>query len=278
MVNQDTKPNIPISADQLKPPAPNDIAAEDDLSSGPSGCVWGMAGGCGCLLLSVVAIVGSVFLGITTVGNVIGSFGGLLGVPPAPVAQVVSTETIVTGLQPLAELTTVETQLAKALTVGVQQGALNACGVSATYSVEGIVAAGIDLSQITVEDVTYDAVRDTYVITLPAPQLTTCDISHIDQVDNTFTTCVVNWDEMRQLAEYNAQIEFRDDAVEGGLLDRAEIEARIALTAFFQAVTGSAVELNFRPTESGEPLFDSTCNPPEPGDWTRNANTGSWER
>ena len=46
------------------------------------------------------------------------------------------------------------------------------------------------------------------------------------RMTNALTACPVDWDEARLLAQYEAVTGFKTDAVEGGILKRAESEAR----------------------------------------------------
>jgi hypothetical protein len=141
---------------------------------------------------------------------------------PAPLANVIPSRTIVESIQPLGQLVTLNTQLAKAdIFVGVQQGALNTCGFAANHVAQGSIAAGIDLTAFEESHVTYDDATNTYTLHLPSPHLTGCHIDYIRQYDRSTTACNVDWDEARLLASYVGLIEFRDDALEGGILDSA---------------------------------------------------------
>jgi hypothetical protein len=117
--------------------------------------------------------------------------GAALGFKPQPpTAKVFSTQTIVNGIQPMGQLVSVSAQLAKAdIYVGVKQGALNACGFSANHVAQGTVEAGIDLAQISDGDIVFDEKSNTFTITLPAPQLTSCRIDFIRQYQRSTTTC-----------------------------------------------------------------------------------------
>jgi hypothetical protein len=240
-----------------------------------SGCYYGVVGALGCLLLLLAPIVIAVLLGVTTFGSVRESMLGIFSSAP-PVANTFSTETIVQGIQPMGELVSISAQLAKAdITIGIQQGVLNACGYGASHVAQATIQAGVDLTSVTASNIAYNPTTDTYTLTLPAPRLTNCRIDEIRQYDTTTTTCSVDWDEARRLAEYIALQEFRDDAIEGGILSRAEREVRIVLGNFVQLLTGSRVEIGFSaPTTA--PLMDASCQPQPPAGWVQDANTGAW--
>lgn len=242
---------------------------------GSRGCLIGCGIGCAGLI-AVIALV--LLTGVVSVNGVIGGFRDLLGtvggVPP-PVANVSSTQTLVTGIQPLGQLVSVSTQLAKAdIYVGIQQGTLNTCGFGANHVAQGAIEAGLDLTRLTEADIQYDEVRDVYIINVPAAQLTSCRVDYIRQYDRTTTVCAVDWDEARLLAQYNALLDFRDDAVEGGILDRAQSEARIVLVNFVRLLTGRNVEINFIQPETR--TIPASCNPDTPSGWRLDPLTGQW--
>ncbi|MDZ4763073.1 MAG: DUF4230 domain-containing protein [Chloroflexota bacterium] len=266
---------------------------------GCRGCVWVIAGVGGCMGIIVVALVGAVALGFVSIGGLFGGFGGVFN-PPVR-ADVVSSRTLVTRLQPLGVLVTFQSEMAlENVRVGVQQNVGNACGIAASHRATGGVEAGIDLSMLTENDVVYDVERDTYVVTLPAPVLTTCRIDTIQQYDRTFTMCPVDWDNVRALAQYNALTKLRDDAVEGGMLERAGSEAQIVLANVFTEL-GVNVEIQFRdpsasvavaptpnPSETTAPDaatpasgiigLGASCQPVPPVGWYIDPATGGWTR
>ena len=182
------------------------------------------------------------------------------------------------GIQPLGQLVSVSAQLAKAdLNVNVYQGNFNTCGYSANHVAQGTVEAGIDLTKIGENSLSYDSAREVYVLIVPKPQLTSCRVDFIRQYDRSFTTCSVDWDEARLLANYEALTSFRDDALEGGILDRAEQETQIVLGNFVRLLTGHPVEIVFQPPEGDVPLPPS-CQPDLPVGWTVDPNTNVWQK
>ncbi len=195
-------------------------------------------------------------------------------VNPPTTARTVTTRTILTGIQPLGQLVSISVQLAKAdIDVGVQQSGLNACGFSASHVAQGTVEAGIDLSRISAEDISYDAASETYTLHLPAPALTSCRIDFIRQYSRSTTVCNVDWDQARLLANYTAISDFRDDALESGLLDRGEQEARLVLGNFVGALTGKHVNFVFDQSDASLP---PSCAPETPSGWFYDESKGSW--
>jgi hypothetical protein len=243
-------------------------------------------GGCliGCaLIIAVIGLITSLpvvlplVMGTITLNNLIGGVQNLFQ-PGPPTAAVASTNTIVANLQPMGQLVSVGVQLAKAnIHVGVdRRGALgnNLCGFSATYVAQGTIRAGIDLSNLSEASLTFDETSQTYTLTLPRAQLTSCGIDFIDQYMGSTTLCPgVDWDETRQLASYTALNEFRADALEGGITTRAEREANLILGSFVKLLTGKDIEIAFAETETPP---DSTCIPEAPEGWVFDEAAKTW--
>jgi hypothetical protein len=225
------------------------------------------------LLLALLIVAVPTLLGTGLLDNLVRSIGNLAN--PPTIARSTSTQTILMGIQPLGQLVTVSAQLAKAdIHIGVQQGGLNACGFSASHVAQGAIEAGINLANIREEDIRYDALNDRYTLTLPAPELTSCRIDFIRQYERSTTICNVDWDEANQLARFTALNEFRTDAIEGGVLDRAEVEARLVLGNFISAVTGSSAEIVFQ--EAAVTAVPSSCAPEPPASWVYDETTRAW--
>jgi hypothetical protein len=258
----------------LPEPPPEQIVSDDRLyvERRHSGCraVLGCLGLIAVLLLVVVLVPS--LLGAGVLDRFFSSLSNTFN--PPTIARSASTETILTGIQPLGQLVSISAQLAKAdIDIGVQQGGLNACGFSASHVAQGTIEAGIDLAQIDAADISYDAVSDTYTVTLPAPVLTSCRIDFIRQYARSTTVCNVDWDEARLLANYIALNDFREDAFEGGILDRAAAEARLVLSNFISALTGSRVTLVI---EEGAGAVPASCAPETPQGWFYDESSGSW--
>lgn len=248
------------------------------------GCMWLTAGVGGCLMVALVGIGLAVILGFTSIGALFGGVSAALG--GGTRAEVDISRTLVTSVQPLGMLVTFRTDsMIEDIRVGIQQNIGNACGIAASHMVTGGVEAGIDLSQITDEDIAFDPIRNVYTITLPAPTLTTCRVDTIQQYNRTFTMCPVDWDMVRALADYIALIQLRDNAIEGGALERAAVEGALRLTSLLQNVTDAGIEIVFRdpvpPAAAGEtevmPL-GASCHPEPPAGWRIDPNTGGWTR
>lgn len=179
----------------------------------------------------------------------------------------------------MGQLVSISTEWAKAdIRVSIRSGVLGACSFSADHVVTGAVEAGIDFTKLDASKISYDEATNTYTLTLPAPQLTSCRIEYINQYNGSATLCPGNdWDELRILANYVALADLRDEAIERGILDRARIEAEILMANFVSALTeGSKVNIQFE--EQSELIFPSSCNPEAPRGWTTSDGGITWQR
>jgi hypothetical protein len=197
-----------------------------------------------------------------------------------PTVQVVSTDTIVTGLQSMGQLVSVSAQVAKAdIGISANMGGLNLCGHSANHVAQGAIEAGIDITRITEGSIQYSEETNTYTITLPAPVITSCRIDYIRQYERNGgnLTCGIDWDNVRLLANYVALEEFAQDMLDGGILERAESETTTVMQSFVNALTGSEVVIRYAETD-GTVVLPSSCQPQIPPGWELNAETGDWIR
>jgi hypothetical protein len=235
------------------------------------------AGGWAFVIAVIVLMVGiGVVCNLT--GSVFGSIFGInLSLNPQTTARVHTSDTVVHSIRPLGQLVSISAQLAKAdVHVRIRQGFGNVCGFDASHVAVGTIEAGIDLTQLSPDDVNYDAGSDTFTITLPSPQLTSCRVDSIRQYDRSYTTCRVDWDEARRLAQHLSIIEFRDDAMEGGILDRAHGQAHVVLSNFLQLSTGRQVNILFR--EADTLVIPRSCEPQVPAGWEFDEEDRRWEK
>lgn len=243
--------------------------------SGCSGCGWGLAGLTGCMGIPLLLIAFVLFMGVTSVSGFFVGLADFFRGEPAQ-ATVTTTRTIVTALETRGTLETVSVGLSRTnVRVSVREGFQNACGYSANHAVEGTVEAGVDLSGITPDDVTYDPWTETWTITLPAPVLTSCRIDFIQQYDRSLTYCGITWDNARQLAQFTSVVDFRDEAVEAGILDRAGREALPTILGLLTPFTDATVEIRFADPDPDMP-FPASCDPLPPPGWTYNPDNNTW--
>ena len=165
------------------------------------------------------------------------------------------------------------------ITVSVSQGVLNSCGHSANHVSQSIIEAGIDITALDEDNVSYDAEHDKYILMSPAPAITSCHNEYLRQYERkgSGVGCNVDWDEVRLIGEYLSMARFVDDIVAGDLLDRAEAQASVVIANFVSALTGSQVQIEYE--DRGEEIqLPPSCQPQIPLGWSFNEETGEWSK
>jgi hypothetical protein len=226
---------------------------------------------CGAPIICVSTGVGGIFQPFQSLFQNIGTIFN-----PPTTARVSNTQTLMNGIQPLGQLVSMSLQVAKAdIEVNVTSGIGNTCGFSANHVAQGTVEAGIDLTRITENDIKYDEKTNTYRLTLPTAQLTSCRVDWIRQYDRSTTACNVDWDEARIIANYSAMNGFHNDALGGGVLTRAQQQADLIISQFVRSLTGANVVITFRGENAALP---SSCQPQPPAGWEYHAEHDQWKK
>lgn len=194
---------------------------------------------------------------------------------PQSAAYVHSTHVIVNGIRGISKLVTVEGDIGTTdVKVEIHQGFLNAGYYSANHIAIGAIEAGIDFDKIDEDNISFR--DDAYFLTLPAPIISSCRIDHIDQNRHSFTLLSADWDMVRQLAQHDAIIQFADEMIEAGILDRAEKEAETQIGDFVSELTGKPTSIEFASRE-GELQLPLSCTPMTPSGWAKDSD-GAWKR
>jgi hypothetical protein len=197
-----------------------------------------------------------------------------------------STQTVINSVRPLGQLTTYEAQFAKAgVSVSLRWGVAGTCYVGAKHAVQGTVRAAIDLTKLSEQDITYDQSAKRLILSLPSPTVAACSVDEIIQYDTFGATplCNVSYDELRQVAQYIAINNFRDEAQRSGLLERAQSQAKALVESFLQTLLSNlpdqadaSVTVQFIPAD--QVTYDRTCQPSLPLGWTYDAERNIWQR
>lgn len=255
----------------------NQMSANQNRNSGCFGPGIVLTG-CGTMIGAPLLIIAMVLItGLNTLSGIWDSFTGIF-TPRPTTAQVESSATIVQSVQPLGQFVSVSAQLAKAnIRVEVTEGIQNACGRTAFHVAQGAVEAGIDLTQFTEDDVIFNTSSNEIMVTLPKPQLTSCRIEYLDQYQRSTSACGPRWDTIQRLARTVALEEFRDDAIEGGILERARREAEMSLGSVIEALTNREVTIEFKDPVSSDEMFPSSCQAIPPDNWRYNDEKSVWE-
>ncbi|MBO9309021.1 MAG: DUF4230 domain-containing protein [Chloroflexi bacterium] len=200
--------------------------------------------------------------------------------------QAFSTQTVINSVRPLGQLTTYEAQFAKAgVSVSLRWGIAGTCYVGAKHAVQGTVRAAIDLTKLSERDIVYDQSAKRLILSLPSPTVVACSVDEIIQYDAFGATplCNVSYDELRQVAQYIAINNFRDEAQRSGLLERAQSQAKVLIESFLHTLlsnlpdqAGVSVTAQFVPAD--QVTYDRACHPSLPLGWTYDAERNIWQR
>ncbi len=232
---------------------------------------------------AIVKFIGKNFVSIAllVVGIIIGGY--LIGATysvrdfffPETAAYVRSPHTIVNSINGIGQLVTVTSEVAKTdVKVEIHEGFLNAGYYSANHIAIGAVEAGINFDAIDENSLRFE--EDVYTLTLPAPIVTSCRIEHIDQNQHSFTLLAADWDMVRQLAQADALMQFVEEMIENGILERAEEETALRLGDFVRELTGKPAQIEFA-ARDGEIELPQSCQPITPSGWEKDPS-GAWKR
>jgi len=243
---QQPAPNeSPVSIVQSAPPPPPQQYEEvGESRRGCAGCSWGIAGALGCLVLLALPFVVALVLGTTTINSIFSGISSIFN-PPPPVL-VFNLASVVEKVQNLSQLTTVRYNYSGIVTTSTDMpGLLNALyGQQLVLIAVGHITAGVDLSQLTEEDVTLN--DGVLTINLPAASLQDCFLNEqetyvAERSGGAFshTTGQNNIDaESRRYALH----QFRDTALEKNILLEAQTSAQKAIQEFIAALGVSSIQ------------------------------------
>ena len=183
---------------------------------------------------------------------------------PFPTPTPIPPAVIIQHIEDQAQLVVVQNEMSNpSFHVGLNVGA---CSHGGDFIAHGVIEAGIDFSEIDEDSVTYNSNSQSYTLTLPAPELTSCRIEYIRLIKVSFSMCNPDWDQARTLAEVQVMREFVDESLEDGLLEEAEERSDLILGDFVRTFTGKRVNVTFE-KQGRNPKRDASC---------RNFFTGSW--
>ena len=178
-----------------------------------------------------------------------------------PVPQGIYVPTV-ERVQALAQLTTTRYNYANIITGQTDMPAIlsRLYGESLVMVAVVHIDAGIDVSAITEDDIVYDEETQTITVTLPAPTLQDCFLdegeSYIAQRQTgIFAQPSPNLDTTTRRF---ALAQFRDQALEDGILEDAATEAVTVVSEFLGTVTDAEIIVNIEPINPNAPL-PPTC-------------------
>ncbi len=173
-----------------------------------------------------------------------------------------SIDSLLTSVQDLAQLTStrfvydVEVTVARDLPASLAP----AFGEEITMQAVGFVNAGVDLDTLTESDITVNG--DTLVINLPAPALLDCFFNESESVVIGERRAIfANYpQDIQILARQAALIDFRDSALEDGILDEARLQSTLVVENFVRAAAGGRFDeviVSTRPVDPTAPYPES---------------------
>lgn len=263
-------PTQKAKPDYIEIDIPVDDNAPVDAPQSKSNCLYGCGGLPGMFLIVAGLCAGVMYLGVGGVNEAMDNFTNFFNLPPIYInwgQGELDLDDIyippVERVQALSELTTTRYNYAEVVSSQVDMPAwLSALyGDSVVMVLVGTIEAGIDVSQITEEDITFDEARQVLTVTLPAPILQSCflDESQSYVVQRETAVFADPVDNIEDSLRGNALRHYRDTAIEEGILLDAETDARNSLVELLAIlVNDETVTINIlfesRPAEVAYPV------------------------
>jgi hypothetical protein len=166
-------------------------------------------------------------------------------------------------LQQLSQLTTTRFNYSHLVTSEVEMpGVLQGLyGQGLALVAVGHINAGVDLSQLTSQDIVYDEERNLLTVILPAPTLQDCFLDEAQSYVVTRSTGLFAQPsiELESAARRFAVQQYRDMALEDGILEEAQAHSVQVIEEFLLSVVGDVVlVVEVEPIEADAPLPE-TC-------------------
>lgn len=225
------------------PPAPPPAALPSPYNDAPperrgcAGCGWGVLGALGCLVLLIAPLVGLLLAGTLSINGII---GGIQNMFNAPVK--VSIQLALDSIQGMSQLTTVRYNYSSLVTSERDMPDVLKLlyGEKQVMVAVGHVNAGIDLSKITARDVIQDG--NSISIQLPPPQLQDCFVSEQESYIASMETGVFSRSAPELVVEGRrfAVQQFRDRALEEGILNDVQAQAKAVIENFVKSLNPQA--------------------------------------
>ncbi len=216
----------------------------------------------GAIVVSIQA-AGSVGAGISNAFNGAGNFvSGLLGAAPPP--RIITLPEIA-RMKQLAQLTTIRFNYANVVSSQTEMPSLLAglYGESLVMVAVGHVEAGINFDALTEADLSYNETTNTLTMRLPSPVLLNCFLNENQSyiVERSSGIFAAPSPVLDTSSRRFAVAQFRDKALEDGILAQAQAEADIVMNEFltlFMAPSNSQIILTFAAPDPTT-LLPETC-------------------
>ncbi|MCA9912179.1 MAG: DUF4230 domain-containing protein [Anaerolineae bacterium] len=254
---------------EVQVPVASSVTPEPVQEGG--GCLWGLGGALGCSVLIFALVAGLLLAAGQTVGGLIGNVSDFFKLPELAIfaegAGVRIPEDVyippVERLQALSQLTTTRFNYSHIVTSEVEMpGILSGLyGQGLAYVAVGHINAGIDVGQLDSEDVIYDAERNLLTVILPAPVLQDCFLDESQSYVVTRSTGIFAQPsiQLESAARRFAIEQYRDMALEDGILEEARDQSVQVMEEFLSSIVGDVVlVIEVAPIDPNAPLPD-TC-------------------
>jgi len=202
-----------------------EIEYEEVEGGNDKGCLWGLLGASGCMVLPLGAIAFLVIMGINTLDGVADSIIGIFDPPPATYSTVNET-LVLERVQALANLTTIRYNYSQTITT--QRDLPDALelfyGEQITLLAVGHINAGVDLDALGADNITLN--EGVLSIRLPPPTLQDCILNaQQTQVVSSDTGLFTSDSDIETQTRQVAIRRIRDVALEQGILGDANANA-----------------------------------------------------
>jgi hypothetical protein len=247
ITRQETPNDVLLPEEEQEPPQ-RDVDYYYDQEperGGPSGCLYGLLGMMGCLAIPLIALLVVVVMGLNTVDGVIDGIGSIFN-PPPPTYTTISSAVVLDRIQDLSQLTTTRYNFSNVVTTerDLPQVLEALYRDRLTMVIAGYVNAGIDLSQLTEDDIRIS--ENVLTIQLPPPTLQDCALNEqasyvVERATGVFASPAPDLDsEARRFAVS----QFRDMALEEGILQDVNVQAVSAVDSAVGLILDAAAPEN----------------------------------
>ena len=187
------------------------------------------------LVITVTRTIDSALSPVQSVNNMLSTqVSQLMNPTPTVIPDPV---TIIREVQSLARLETIQYSVDKIITAEVNQGVLGPLfGDRLLLVAHGYVIAGVDLAQISVDDLRLDA--DTLYVSLPEAEVFVATLNNEKSYIYDRTTGIFRKSDpdLETAARRVAEQEIHSGAIEDGILDQAQVNAELFLERLFNTL------------------------------------------
>lgn len=223
---------------------------------GCSGFGCALGGAFGCLAVLIIPIVILLLAGTISLNSIVSNVRDIFN-PPVTITASIVLERVTA----MSQLTTVRYNYSSLVTAQQDMPPVLAIlyGNKQVMVAVGHINAGIDLSQLTAANVVM--LGNTLTVTLPAPRLQDCFLNDqesyiMSQETGIFANEMPN---MTTDARRYALEQFRNSALESGILDEANAQAQATISDLLKATAGDVIiEVVITPPDPNAPL-PPTC-------------------